>query len=109
MKVLLDHCVDARVAVLLEGHSVRTAREQGWEALSNGKLLAACEAEGFEVIVTVDKGFRHQQNVVGRPVSLITLEPRSGAFEELLTLVPALCALLATPIAGGQSMLIQAE
>ena len=39
MKVLLDECVDWRLAHDIPGHSVRTDRQMGWTAIKNGELL----------------------------------------------------------------------
>jgi hypothetical protein len=43
----------------------------GWDALSNGDLLAAAEAEGFELLITADKNIRYQQNLAKRTIGLI--------------------------------------
>ena len=39
MKVLLDECVDWRLARAIVGHDVKTARQMGWTTLKNGELL----------------------------------------------------------------------
>jgi hypothetical protein len=41
--------------------------------LSNGNLLNAAEAAGFEVLVTTDKNFIHQQNLQGRKIATVVL------------------------------------
>jgi hypothetical protein len=41
--------------------------------LSNGELLAAAEAAGFEVFVTTDKNLRYQQNLTGRRLAVVVL------------------------------------
>jgi hypothetical protein len=40
VKILLDECVDRRLARDLAGHEVKTARQMGWTAVKNGELLA---------------------------------------------------------------------
>jgi hypothetical protein len=52
---------------------VKTAAEQGWSTLTNGKLLDAAEAAGFEVFVTTDKNLPHQQNLVLRGLAIVVL------------------------------------
>ena len=37
------------------GHVVRTAYQQGWDALANGELLRKAEEAGFDVLLTTDK------------------------------------------------------
>jgi alkanesulfonate monooxygenase SsuD/methylene tetrahydromethanopterin reductase-like flavin-dependent oxidoreductase (luciferase family) len=46
------------VAVLAElGSSSVTAASRGWKALSNGDLVAAAEAAGFDCLLTRDQLF----------------------------------------------------
>ena len=51
MKVLLDECVDWRLARDIVGHDIKTARQMGWATIKNGELLALA-AEHFDVFVT---------------------------------------------------------
>ncbi len=55
------------------GHTVTECRERGWDALSNGELLAAAESAGFEVLLTTDKNVRYQQNLAGRRIAIVVL------------------------------------
>lgn len=73
MLVLFDHSTPRGLARSLTGHTVRTARMQGWDELSNGDLLAAAEKTGFEVLVTPDKSIRYQQNLKGRKIAIVVL------------------------------------
>lgn len=41
--------------------------------MSNGNLLNAAEAAGFEILVTTDKNFIHQQNLQGRKIAIVVL------------------------------------
>ncbi|MEP6708920.1 MAG: DUF5615 family PIN-like protein [Verrucomicrobiota bacterium] len=54
MNILLDECVDRRLARDLVGHSVSTVPKMGWAGIKNGALLALAEKE-FEAFVTVDR------------------------------------------------------
>lgn len=54
-------------------HSVVEAVERGWDRLVNGALLAAAEAEGFELLLTADKNLRYQQNLAGRKIAIVVL------------------------------------
>jgi hypothetical protein len=45
----------------------------GWSRWSNGDLLAAAEAEGFELFITTDRNLRHQQNLADRKISILVL------------------------------------
>jgi uncharacterized protein DUF5615 len=69
VKILLDECVDWRLARDLVGHDVKTARQMQWTAIKNGELLALAPAE-FDVFVTVDRNLSFQQNLPPRWRSL---------------------------------------
>jgi predicted nuclease of predicted toxin-antitoxin system len=71
LKVVLDQNVPAPLARVLQGHDVRHTSSLGWEALSNGDLLAAAETDGFELLVTADKNIRYQQNLTQRKIALL--------------------------------------
>ena len=45
----------------------------GWAELTNGDLLAAAEADGFEIFLTADKNIPYQQNLTGRRIALVVL------------------------------------
>jgi hypothetical protein len=62
VKVLLDECLDRRLASELPGHDVRTAPQMGWANYKNGRLLTAAQQQ-FEAFVTIDKKLPHQQNL----------------------------------------------
>jgi hypothetical protein len=48
MLVLFDHGTPSGIAPALVGHTVVEARERGWDKVSNGDLLNAAEAAGFQ-------------------------------------------------------------
>jgi hypothetical protein len=45
----------------------------GWSRLSNGELLDAADAAGFELMITCDQNVKYQQNLSMRRISLIVL------------------------------------
>lgn len=54
MRVLLDECVDRRLAESISGHEVKTVPEAGWAGVKNGELLTRADRE-FDALVTVDR------------------------------------------------------
>ena len=54
MRILLDECVDRRLAKAIPQHDVKTVPQMGWPGIKNGELLALAAGE-FEVFVTVDR------------------------------------------------------
>lgn len=59
MRVLVDECIDWRLAREIVGHEVKTARQMGWSTIKNGELLQLAEKE-FQVFVTVDRNLSFQ-------------------------------------------------
>jgi hypothetical protein len=73
VRVLFDHGTPAPLRHELTGHEVKTAYELGWSSLKNGELIAAAEADKYEVLVTTDKNLRYQQNLTGRSLAIVVL------------------------------------
>ncbi len=73
MVILFDHGTPSGIAGALSGHDVTEARERGWDTISNGELLTAAEAAGFDLLLTTDKRIRFQQNLTGRKIAIVVL------------------------------------
>jgi len=73
MLILFDHGTPRGIPRALEGHTVKEARAQGCDTLSNGDLLDAAENAGFDVLLTTDKNLRHQQNLQSRKLAIVVL------------------------------------
>ena len=99
MKLLLDESVPRRLAASFPASfTLRTVQEMGWAGTGNGLLLQLAATEGFEALVTVDRGIEHQQNVSELPIPvIIMLAPRSR-LAELQPLVPGVARLLSDPL-----------
>ncbi len=76
MRILFDQGTPVPLRRHLPQHTVSTAYEMGWWALSNGDLLAAAEAQ-FDMLLTTDQHLRHQQNLVGRHLGILILPTTS--------------------------------
>ena len=48
MLILFDHVTPSSIARFLPGHTVTKAKDQGWDTLANGDLLAEAERAGFD-------------------------------------------------------------
>lgn len=70
MLILFDHGTPAPLASFLPEHTVRKAKDLGWDTLTNGELLKAAEEAGFEILLTTDKNIRYQQNLAGRKIAI---------------------------------------
>jgi hypothetical protein len=73
MLIPFDNGTSAPLRYALEGHVIVEALERGWDRLTNGELIAAAEAAGFEVLLTTDKNMRYQQNLTGRKIAFVVL------------------------------------
>lgn len=87
MKLLLDECVTRYLKRDLIGHDVSTVDEAGFKGLKNGALLRAADG-AFDVLVTVDKSIRHQQNLQSFQIAVLVLNARTNRYEDLQPLVP---------------------
>ena len=66
----------------------------------NGELLRAAELAGYDVLLTVDQGIPHQQNLAGRKLSIILIRSRTNQIEDLLPFVDAILNALETMTPG---------
>jgi len=73
MLILFDHGTPRGIARELQNHTVKLAKEEGWDTLSNGELLAAAENAGFDVLLTNDQGIAYQQNLSNRKIAVVIL------------------------------------
>lgn len=87
MKLLLDECVTRYLKRDLIGHDVSTVDEAGFKGLKNGALLRAADGN-FDVLVTVDKSIRHQQNLQSFQIAVLLLIAKTNKYEDLQLLVP---------------------
>lgn len=96
MELLLDECVNRRLARALTGHTVH---QMGWSGIKNGHLLALAETV-FDVLITVDKNLQYQQNIANYNIAIVVLDGPSIKLADLLTMVPNLLAALPTAPRG---------
>jgi predicted nuclease of predicted toxin-antitoxin system len=101
MRLLLDECVPRKVKFLFVagGHECETAHEVGFGSKTNGELLALAEGR-FDVLITIDKNMRFQQNLSGRVISLLILRARSNDISDISPLIPDALHVLTSIKAG---------
>lgn len=91
--MLLDECVNRRLAKDIVGHDTKTVPQAGWAGLRNGALLGRAEGQ-FDAFVTVDRNLPSQQNLSRFSIAVIVLRARSNRLADLRPLVPRLLAVL---------------
>ena len=93
MKILLDECIDRRLAQEITGHEVVTVPQAGWAGLKNGDLLRLAQAQ-FDVFVTVDRNLSFQQQLPNFTIAVIILRAPTNRLKDLRPLVPQLMQVL---------------
>lgn len=100
MRILLDACLPQSLRLEISGHYVATAAFMNWDSLSNGKLLAAMEAGGFECLITADSNLSYQQTVAKTKIAVFVLRAATNRRADLLPLIPRLLPLLERAVPG---------
>lgn len=101
MTILLDENVHVKLRFRLTGHDVMTVHDMGWSGKRNGELMQLMTNIRFNVLITLDKGFEHQQNFAKHPIPVLLLNVRNSDYESLLPLVDTIRAALATVLPMG--------
>jgi hypothetical protein len=102
LRLLLDECVDRRLARDLAPHDARTVPQMGWAGRRNGELLRLAEQQ-FDVFITVDRNLSFQQNLSHLGVAILVLHAPSNRLGVLRLLGPNILAALPTLVAGSVS------
>lgn len=90
IRVLLDENLPRKLKWSLEADAL-TVPERGWGGIGNGRLLSLAAAD-FDVLLTMDRGIEHQQNLSGLDLCLVVLSAVSNDIDDLLPLVPKINA-----------------
>lgn len=105
MKILLDECIDRRLARDLSGFEVKTVPQMGWAGVKNGNLMKLAEAE-FKVFVTVARNLSFQQHLPKFNVAVLVIRSKSNRLKDLQTFVPQIIEIL-PKLQKGEAMLIE--
>jgi predicted nuclease of predicted toxin-antitoxin system len=89
MKILLDECVTKHLQPYLTDHEVSTVAKQGWSGIKNGQLMAVASSAGFELLLTIDKNFQHQQNIGKYNLIVVVFDSPSSKLEILIQYLSA--------------------
>jgi predicted nuclease of predicted toxin-antitoxin system len=89
MKILLDECVTKHLKKHLSEFEVFTVRELGLSGIKNGKLMAYCSENGFDILLTIDKNLMFQQNLDKYLVTVVVLNCLTSKIEEIVTFLPS--------------------
>lgn len=95
MRVLLDECVDHRLAGAIVGHQVQTVPRMGWAGKRNGEIMALAAAD-FDVFITVDRSLANNYDIARHDLAVVILVAASNRIVDLMPLIPRLLANLKT-------------
>ena len=95
MRVLLDESIPVDFAQDLAGLDAQTVIGLGWAGLKNGALLRQATGQ-FQVLLTMDKNLRFQQNLAAHPIGVVLIRARSNRIGDLRPLVPQILHAIAT-------------
>jgi predicted nuclease of predicted toxin-antitoxin system len=88
MKILLDECVTKRLKPHLSEYEVYTVSEMKWNGIKNGKLMALCVGNNFDLLLTIDKNLMYQQNLDKFNLTVAVLNSSTSKIEELILFMP---------------------
>lgn len=99
MRLLLDECIDRRLAEALAWYEVETVAKMGWSGIKNGELLELAEA-AFDVFITVDRNLSFQQNLPKFDIAVVVVHAPSNRLADLRPLMPKVLSILPTVSKG---------
>jgi hypothetical protein len=95
MKLLLDENLPHQLRLLLlPMHDPFTVSYMNWKGISNGKLLSLAAAQGFDALLTTDRGIEYEQNQSALACSVVVLEVKSNKLDDIRLLLPRLLKAL---------------
>ena len=95
MRLLLDESVPRPLRTSFPAaFQVRTVPEMGWAGTGNGALLRLAADSGFDALLTVDRGFAHQQNQDELPLPVVIMLAASNRPDALRPVVPEAIGVL---------------
>ncbi len=77
MRILLDECIDRRLAKEFGGYEIKTVPQMGWAGVKDRELLLLATSV-FDVFITADRNLSFQQNLSPFDLSLIVLQAQSN-------------------------------
>jgi PIN like domain len=99
MRILLDECIDRRLARDLVGYEVWTVSQMCWTGTLDGDLLPLVAAE-FDIFITVDRNLPYQQNLSVLDLAVLVLVTRSNRLADLQILIPLILAAIPDAVKG---------
>ncbi len=87
MKLLLDECLPRRIKNHLKEFDVFTVGEKGWSSLKNVNLLKAAIADNFDILLTVNKKLKYEQNIKLFDIAIVVFDVIRNKEEDIIPLL----------------------
>ena len=65
-----------------------------WNGIKNGKLMALCVENNFDLLLTINKNLMFQQNLDKYNLTIAVLNSQTSKIEELVLFIPSFKAQL---------------
>ncbi len=92
MRVLLDEDLPLGLTHHLAPHQAEHVSKRGWHGLSNGELLRAAVAAGFDGRLTGDAHLPFQQDLSQHDIAVVEIRAGRLVLARLIPLVPQIVA-----------------
>jgi hypothetical protein len=92
------------VKAAFPGHQVATVTEMGWRSLPDKRLLALANGV-FDVLVTVDSGFQHEQNLTRLSLGVVLMIVPNNKLESYLPIFEELRSV-ADRVGAGELVIV---
>lgn len=93
MKILLDEYVTKKLRAFLNEHEVFTVTQMGWNGFRNGNLIEKAIGKNFDLIITIDKNLRFQQNIQKKDLIVVVFDSPTSKISDLEKFIPKFCGL----------------
>jgi hypothetical protein len=94
MKLLLDENLPHQMRSAITGHEVFTVAFMGWSGVENGELLELASRNGFDALISNDRGLEYEQNHDRLPLAVVVVLAPTNTMESLRPLIPKLLTAL---------------
>jgi hypothetical protein len=84
--VLLDENLPKQLKGLLSEFNVVTVPQAGWSGKKNGDLLRSADGQ-FDVLLTVDKGIKYQNNFTGLRIAVVQMYVKSNRLVDIMPIL----------------------
>lgn len=94
MRVLLDEDLPVGLTRHLSPHQAEHVSDRGWKGVSNGELLRAAVAAGFDVLLTGDAHLPYQQDLSQHDIAVVEIRAGRLVLARLIPLAPEIVAAI---------------